>query len=330
MGWGLPVPKSINATPLPISEIMTPLILVAGFLGAGKTTFLRHILLDARQKNLNVAVIINEFGAVDVDGEILRDSAQSLASVAGGCACCSGQDDFVEAVETFGHGAFDAILVEASGLADPLILLETLAAPDLLKRVSVAHIVCVADASNWNATAGALGPLLRRQLMLADTIILSKTDLVGDVAVGALQAKLAQLNPNAQIKTATESEIEWNFAARDVATPALSAAPQRVTHADSHTIWVALPHPIQRAELERALSELDENIWRAKGFVRVRGENNLQLVQLSGGPDGNRARIAPFAIPFGADEPQLGLVFIGANFDGARVKRAFESLNLSF
>ena len=311
---------------------MTPLILVAGFLGAGKTTWLRHILLDARQKNLNVAVIINEFGAVDVDGEILRDSAQSLASVAGGCACCSGQDDFVEAVETFGHGAFDAIIVEASGLADPLILLETLAAPDLLKRVRVAQIVCVADASNWNATAGALGPLLRRQLMLADTIILNKTDLVGDVAVSALQAKLAQLNPNAQVKTATESAVEWNwdFAARDAATPALAAVPQRVTHADSHTIWVALPHPLARAELERALSELDENIWRAKGFVRVRGENNLQLVQLSGGLDGNRVRIAPFAIPFGASEPQLGLVFIGANFDGARVKRAFESLNLSF
>ena len=311
---------------------MTPLILITGFLGAGKTTFVRHVLLDARAKNRNVAVIINEFGAVDVDGEILRDQARNLASVAGGCACCSGQDDFLEAVETFGHGAFDAILVEASGLADPLVLLETLAAPDLLKRVSVAQIVCIADASNWNATAGALGSLLRRQLMLADTIIVNKTDLVGDVAVGALQAKLAQLNPNARVQIAIEGETEfdWNFAARDAATPALPAAPQRVTHADSHTIWVALPHPLARAELERALSDLDENIWRAKGFVRVRGEQNLQLVQLSGGPDGNRARIAPFAIPFGADEPQLGLVFIGANFDGAQIQRSFESLSLSF
>ncbi len=307
---------------------MTPLILVAGFLGAGKTTFLRHVLLDARQQNLNIGVIINEFGAVDVDGELLRDSAQSLASVAGGCACCAGQDDFVEAALTMSQSGFDAILVEASGLADPLVLLETLGAPDLLKRVRVAQIVCVADASNWNATAGALGPLLRRQLMLADTIILNKIDLINDAALTALRAKIAELNPNARVQTATEGEVDfdWNFAARVDRKPDLPLAP----HADSHTIWVALPHPLERAALERALSELDENIWRAKGFVRVRGESDLQLVQGCGGLDGHRTRIAPFAIPFGASEPELGLVFIGGHFDGARVKRSFESLSLGF
>ena len=307
---------------------MTPLILVAGFLGAGKTTFLRHILLDARSKNLNIGVIINEFGAVDVDSEILRDAARDLASVAGGCACCAGQDDFVEAVRDMSHGGFDAIIVEASGLADPLVLLETLAAPDLLKLVRVAQIVCVADASNWNQIAGALGPLLRRQLMLADTIVLNKIDLVSSDAVAALRAKIAALNSNARVQTATEGAINfnWNSATRAERTFDLPTAP----HADSYTIWVALPHPLARADLERALSELDENIWRAKGFVRLRGETQLQLVQLSGGLDGHRTRIAPFAIPFGAPQPQLGLVFIGANFDGAQMKHSFEALSFSF
>ena len=307
---------------------MTPLILVAGFLGAGKTTFLRHILLDARAKNLNIGVIINEFGAVDVDGEILREGARNLASVAGGCACCAGQDDFIEAARDMSHAGFDAIVVEASGLADPLILLETLAAPDLIINLQVTQIVCVADASNWNATAGALGPLLRRQLMLADSIILNKIDLVGADGVAALCARLAELNSRANIKTAREGAVEfnWNFAARADVQLDLPIAP----HADSHTLWVALPHPLERADLERALSELGEDVWRAKGFVRVRGEANLQLVQLSGGLDGNRARIAPFAIPWGAAEPQLGLVFIGANFDGVQLKRAFGALSLGF
>lgn len=310
---------------------MTPLILVTGFLGAGKTTFLRHLLLDARAKNLNVGVIINEFGAVDVDSELLRENAQSLASVAGGCACCSGQDDFVEAVLTMSHAAFDAILVEASGLADPLILLETLAAPDLIKRVRVTQVICVADASNWNAMAGALGPLVRRQLMLADTIVLNKIDLVGDVAASALSEKVGELNSRARIETATEGAVQWNWnvTARANSTPDLSTASPDA-HAASHTIWVALPHPLARAELERALDELDENIWRAKGFVRLRGEAGLQLVQLSGGLDGHRVRTAPFAIPFGADEPQLGLVFIGGAFDGEKIKSAFESLSLTF
>ena len=322
---------------------MTPLILVAGFLGAGKTTFLRRVLLDARAQNLNVAVIINEFGAVDVDGEILRDRAQNLASIAGGCACCGGQDDFIEAIETMSAGGFDAIIIEASGLADPLVLLETLAAPELLKRAQTACIICVADASNWNQSAGALGPLLRRQLMLADTIVLNKIDLIGGAALTALKAKLAELNPRARLDACIEGEaaFDWNLAIRAHLAPdspakyraaaptSMHAAPDSA-HANSHTMWVALPHPLERAALERALSELDENIWRAKGFVRVRGQSDLQLVQLSGGPDGNRARIAPFAAPFGAPEPNLGLIFIGADFDGAQIKRSFESLNLAF
>ena len=307
---------------------MTPLILVAGFLGAGKTTLLRHLLLDARQKNLNIGVIINEFGAVDVDGQLLRDAAQSLASVAGGCACCAGQDDFVEAVQTMSDAGFDAILVEASGLADPLILLETLAAPDLLKRVRVSQIICVADASNWNQMAGALGPLLKRQLLLADTIILNKIDLISSAALNALQAKVAALNSGATLKTAIEGKVElaWDFTARAATKPDLPNAP----HAASHTIWVALPHPLERTALERALADLGENIWRAKGFVRVCGEGDLQLVQLSGGPDGHRFRIAPFAAPFGADEPQLGLVFIGAQLDEATIQQRFGALSLMF
>ena len=307
---------------------MTPLILVAGFLGAGKTTLLRRLLLGARRRNLNIGVIINEFGAVDVDGQLLRDAAQSLASVAGGCACCSGQDDFVEAVQSMSDDAFDALIVEASGLADPLILLETLAAPDLIKCVRVSRIICVADASNWNQIAGALGPLLRRQLQLADTVVLNKVDLVNPAALSALKAKVAALNGKANIETAVEGAVEWDW---DFATPRRDwpAASSRVAHADSHTLWVALPHPLERAALGRALSELGDKIWRAKGFVRLRGQNDLQLVQLSGGPDGARHRIAPFAAPFGAPQPELGLVFIGARLDETQLKRDFGALTLA-
>ena len=318
---------------------MTPLILVAGFLGAGKTTFLRHVLLDARARDLNIGVIVNEFGAVDVDGALLRDAARDLASIAGGCACCSGQDDFVEAAETMSGGAFDAILVEASGLADPLVLLETLAAPNLRRRVAVTHMVCVADASNWNQTAGALGPLLKRQLLLADTIVLNKVDLINAPALEALRAKLARLNPRAKLQTAIGGAVEWrwnlaarpapNFGLPDLPADSPAGSPADLP-ADSHTIWVALPHPVERAALERALSALGENIWRAKGFVRVRGESDLQLVQLSGGLDGHRFGIAPFAAPFGAPEPELGLVFIGAHLDETALSRSFVSLGLAF
>lgn len=311
---------------------MIPLSLVVGFLGAGKTSFLRAQLSEARARGLRVGVIVNEFGSVDVDGALLRESAQTLAAVAGGCACCAGQDDFLEAVHSMSQNmSFDAIAVEASGLADPLILLESLALPALMKRVRVARVVCVADASNWNATAGALGPLMRRQLELADTIILNKTDLISAAPLRALQDKLAVLNPRASVELAREGDAPgaslWDLSA-PIAT--LTATARDNFHASAHTVWLALPHPLEGAELERALGELGENVWRAKGLVRVRGQDGLQLVQLSGGAQGHRIRIAPFAAPFGAPEPQLGLVFIGAALDEAALKRAFGAAQVAF
>ena len=309
---------------------MTPLLLVTGFLGAGKTTFLRHILLDARQQNQNVAVIINEFGSADVDGALLRDAARDLATIAGGCACCAGQDDFLEAVGEMSGADYDWIVVEASGLADPVILLETLATSELRARVEVRQIICVADAANWNASAGALGPLLRRQLAVADTVVLNKTDLVNASALDALKAKLAHIAPNARIETAiegrTQNALELRFRTPKMRSTELESAP----HAASHTFWVALPHPLERAGLEAALGELNADVWRVKGFVRLRGQSGLQLVQLSGGDGGPRFGIAPFAPPFGADEPELGLVFIGAHLDEAALKAKFGALGLAF
>ncbi len=74
-----------------------PIVLVAGFLGSGKTTLMRRLILDARQRNLRLSVVVNEFGAADVDSNILREAdAELIASISGGCACCTGQDDFAE------------------------------------------------------------------------------------------------------------------------------------------------------------------------------------------------------------------------------------------
>ena len=309
---------------------MTPLLLVTGFLGAGKTTFVRRLLLDARARKLNVGVIVNEFGSVDVDGALLREAADSLTSVAGGCACCLGQEDFVEAIAEMGAAGFDALVVEASGLADPLVLLETLAAPELRACAQVAQLLCVADASNWNQTAGALGPLLRRQLALADAIVLNKIDLVEASALDGLKRKIAEIAPAARVETATEGEVWgasfWSFEPRQLRALPTEAAP----HAHAHTVWVALPHPLQRAALERALDGLGAEVWRAKGLVRVRGHSGLQLVQLTGGDAGHRWHIAPFAPPFGAPEAELGLVFIGARLDGEALQRGIGALELNF
>lgn len=129
-----------------------PVILVAGFLGAGKTTLMRRLIRDGHARGLKLCVVVNEFGAADVDGHILREAdAELLASITGGCACCSGQDDFHDTILEIAlrpqDQKPDVVLVEASGLADPSLMLEVLTSPELLPRVRVTKIICVADAA---------------------------------------------------------------------------------------------------------------------------------------------------------------------------------------
>jgi G3E family GTPase len=307
---------------------MLPVVFVAGFLGAGKTTLLKHLLVDARNCGLRVAVIINEFGAVDIDGAVLRAAkVDEIASIAGGCACCSGQDEFIETLVDIATRVDlpDVILVEASGLVDPVTILEMLAGPELLSLAQVSTLICVADASNWNATAGEMGLLLRRQIALADWVVLNKIDEAKPDALDALEARLRELNPRAHIARTVQGFVDaapiWNFhfAARDTST--LPLAP----HAQSHTLWFPIPHPVERARLEMALGNVDERVWRAKGFVRLRSESGLYLVQFTGGEGRARAQIGPFHPPFGADEPPLGLVFIGAHLQPSALESAFGS-----
>ena len=305
---------------------MLSLVLVAGFLGAGKTTLLKHLLVDARKGGMRVAVIVNEFGVVDIDGAVLRAAqVDELASIAGGCACCSGQDEFLQTLIEIASrpNPPDVVLVEASGLADPIVLLETLADSQISSLVQVSTLICVADASNWNAISGQMGPLLRRQIALADWVVLNKVDEMETASLDALDTRLHELNPRAQIARAIHGNVDTSRLWNQSTTHDLTQSPAIAPHASAHTLWFPIPHPIERARLESALNVVDERVWRAKGFVRLRSESGLHLVQFTGGEGHARWRIGAFHPPFGADDPPLGLVFIGAHLEEAELERAF-------
>ncbi len=315
---------------------LLPVVLVTGFLGAGKTTFMRHLLLDAKNRGLKVGVVINEFGVADIDGEILRQSgAEMLGTLSGGCACCSSQDEMIwtmlELGRLQGEKRPDAVLLEASGLADPLVMLDGLTVAALLPLIRVASVVSVVDAlrlSQLKDENGRIAPLLQRQIALADLVIANKSDLSFGGASGAEKTKaealLRGINSHAQLEFAREGAIGLDaFWKRVFDTDSALAAPQagEAIHGHAQTVIMPMKKPVAREKLENSLRVLGDEVWRVKGFVRLQGENDLFLVQWSG--SGAHFAIERFELHNLNALPPAELVFIGPALDKAALWRDF-------
>ena len=338
-----------------------PITLVAGFLGAGKTTLMRALISDAAARGLRIGVIVNEFGVADVDSNLLAEAdAEMLDSIAGGCACCSGQEEFIYALADAGmsyrdnpiEDRLDAVLVECSGVADPVTMLDAVTVAGLLPLVRIGALVAVVDALRLPQMreAGELSLLMQRQIALADWLVLSKSDLAmksnrwkigaqsGEAALQASEKFLREINPSARIERALRGAFDfaglWHQSlhgdAPERAQTALDVAP----HAHYQTVNVAVPKAIERAEFEAKLAALPPHVWRAKGFVRLieNGDEGLYVMQFVGGELGGLSgeeteaqwEIAPFDWP--ADrktQPPLTLVFIGPQLDRVQLEQDF-------
>ncbi|MHC2437107.1 CobW family GTP-binding protein [Bradyrhizobium sp. USDA 4451] len=177
-----------------------PVTVLTGFLGSGKTTVLNHLL---RQKELNgVVAIINEFGEVALDHLLVESSEDRLALLDNGCICCSVREDLIETLADLASRRADGtippfhrVLVETTGLADPVPVLHTLmTAPDVVGRYRIDGVVATVDAVNGAHTLKAHGEAVR-QIAVADRLLVTKTDLAADDALARLDAQLAAINP---------------------------------------------------------------------------------------------------------------------------------------
>lgn len=243
-----------------------PLNLLGGFLGAGKTTWLRHQL----HHGLRAHVVVNEAAGVSVDHALLSGAA-GITELAGGCACCEGRGAMVavlrDLVDRRSRGEQIADLVlETSGLADPAAVLAAIAAdPVLVHHIRMTGTVVLVDAVN-GLLGATMSPLALAQMRAADRLILTKTDAVASDRVARLAATLSRINPMAEISAAV--------AGQPVALPEGKALPLDLpTAAETplHALTLALPPGADWAALSLWLSALlhrhGDRLLRIKGVV---------------------------------------------------------------
>ncbi|MCB9646545.1 MAG: GTP-binding protein [Deltaproteobacteria bacterium] len=184
-----------------------PVTVVGGFLGAGKTTLLNHLLATLRGRR--VAVLVNDFGALDVDAAQVERVEGDVISLKGGCMCCAIRDSAVSAVLALAERAEppEHVVVEASGVSDVAALRDTFRALERHQSVRLDGLVTVVDAEAFDPRDPELGLLLRCQVMAADLVVLNKQDLVGAARLDAVRAEVTALAPEARIAVTTQARL---------------------------------------------------------------------------------------------------------------------------
>jgi len=321
----------------------TPVTIVTGFLGAGKTTLIRHLMANASGRRL--ALIINEFGDVGVDGDLVRSCSDAacpedaIIELANGCICCTVADDFAPAITKLlaREPKPDHIVVETSGLALPKPLIKAFDWPDLRSKLTVDGVVAVVDAAAVAEGRFADDPariaeqrlsdpsldhdnpleeVYEDQLMSADLVVLNKADLVDKHELDALKAQIALALPRAvKVAAAREGAIDvdvligMNAAAEDDldARPSHHDAEAEHDHDDFDTFVVAIPAVRDPDTLidRLAAATRAHDILRVKGFIEVAGKPLRMLVQ----GVGQRFR-RDFDRPWGVDEPRLSRLVV--------------------
>ncbi len=305
-----------------------PVTVLTGFLGAGKTTLLKRFL--SRPEGQGTAAVVNEFGAAGIDDALVRSSADETVLLGNGCLCCVTRSDLQNALRRMVADRergefldFRRIVIETSGLADPSPILQTFATDRALGDMfHVEAVVTVVDAATgldtlaWSAEA-------RKQAILADRLVITKTDIAGEDAVDRLAAQVRTLNPSVEILRAAKGELDPSRLTQPAADPRNAFVAEAV-HSDGIVSFMLtegapIAWPVFSRVMDTLTAMRGPDLLRVKGFLNVEGCAGPVLVQfvqhlspppveLTQWPDDNRQSRVVF-ITRGISEQQVRNLF---------------------
>jgi len=320
-----------------------PVTVLTGYLGAGKTTLLNRILSENHGKRY--AVIVNEFGEIGIDNDLIVESDEEIYEMNNGCICCTVRGDLIRTVEGLMRrpGRFDAILVETTGLADPVPVAQTFFMDDDVRsKTRLDAVVALVDAKHL--------PLRLKdsreaedQIAFADVIVLNKTDLVTPEELAKVESLIRAINPTAKIHRTSRSAVDL-AAVLDRGAFDLSRALENDPHfldADDHHghdhDHAAAIHDVSVSSISLRAGVMDPkkffpwiekitqaegpNILRLKGIIALKDDPDRYVVQgVHMIVEGDHQRLWK-----DGEKQESRLVFIGRNLDAERLKRTFEA-----
>ncbi|MFC0410339.1 CobW family GTP-binding protein [Roseomonas elaeocarpi] len=314
-----------------------PVTVLTGYLGAGKTTLLNRILTENHGQKF--AVVINEFGELGVDQDLVIDADEEVFEMNNGCICCTVRGDLIRILGGLmkRRDKFDGIIVETTGLANPAPVAQTFFVDEDVKRATrLDAIVTVVDALNLAQRLGD-SPEAEEQVAFADLIVLNKMDLVSPEQADEVERRIRAINPTVEIRRATKSDVPIDAViGRDAFNleRILAREPDFLDGDDTHShdnevlsVSFEVDKPIDEAKFNAWISEVlqtqGQDLLRTKGILYYKGQEDrrfaFQAVHMIADGD---------FIPAAKDETGPGksrIVFIGRNINRPRLRRGFEA-----